>query len=290
VISVTILLDTRPGMFAAPILGFAVYRVIVWTGFTALPRAGSAASPAPNLLVLRVFALKGRSERLFDALSKRWLQAGPINLIAGPDLINSIVQPHEFLDFLGGRLSRRFVRDNVDLERRLWELDIVADPDGRYRVNEFFCHADTWQPTMRRLAERSDAILMDLRSFSPMNQGCLFELGALMELGVLDRVVLLVDRTTNTAFLESTLRRLSIGAARASSADGAVRETLRVFHLGRESGRDVAALTRLLFGLPSSSGRWTQTPEAAWEREPGPTITHSARSNHASARAPERRH
>ena len=59
----------------------------------------------PTLLLLRVFALGHRSERLFDALSKRWLRAGSISMIAGPDLVTSTVEPHEFLDFINVRTS-----------------------------------------------------------------------------------------------------------------------------------------------------------------------------------------
>jgi len=84
------------------------------------------------------------------------------------------------------------------------------DPDGRYRINEFFCHNDTWQITMERLARTSDAVLMDLRSFSPANQGCIFELGRLVDSVDLNRVVFLVDNTTDQEFLESTLQRLRL--------------------------------------------------------------------------------
>ena len=64
-----------------------------------------------------------------------------------PDLITAVVEPHEFLGFVSGQLSRQFVQDEADLERRLAALDRQPDPDGRFRVNEFFCHADTWQMT-----------------------------------------------------------------------------------------------------------------------------------------------
>ncbi|ATE61915.1 hypothetical protein [Thauera sinica] len=169
---------------------------------------GRARGRAPSLLLLRVFALGARSERLFDALTARWLRAGDISLIAGPDLATTTVEPHEFLDFVGGRLSRQFVRDDADLARRLQARALGPDPDGRHRVNEFFCHADTWQAAMRRLAATADAVLMDLRSFSPANQGCRYELQQLLDTVPLARVVFLIDATTDRAFLEASVRRL----------------------------------------------------------------------------------
>jgi hypothetical protein len=188
---------------------FAVFLAVRSAGFAVLRRSGTAARR--RLLLLRVFALGARSERLFDVLQKHWRRAGDIMLIAGPDLVTTTVEPHEFLDFLGGGLSRQFVKDRADLARRLERMGTGMDPDLRYRVNEFFCHADTWQITMRELAARADAVLMDLRSFTPRNQGCLFELGELLNSVDLRRVVFVIDATTDRRFLESSLASLWTG-------------------------------------------------------------------------------
>ena len=161
-------------------LAFGVYKLILWAAFAWFVKPANTGWQPPILLLLRVFSLGSRSLRLFDALARRWLRAGPMVLIAGPDLVTGIVEPPEFLDFVGGRVSRRFVQGKDDLEQRLTQLDAGPDPDGRYRVNEFFCRSDTWQMTMRQLAARSDHVLMDLRSFSATNQGCRYELGQLL--------------------------------------------------------------------------------------------------------------
>jgi hypothetical protein len=169
------------------LVAFACFRVTRALGFRWL-----RARPPParrTLLLLRVFALGPRSARLFDVLQTHWLRLGDITMIAGPDLVTTTVEPHEFLAFLGGKLSRQFV-------------------DGRYRVNEFFCRADTWQMVMRELAARSDAVLMDLRSFSPVHRGCLFELGELLRGVDLERVVFVIDASTDRDFLETSLAQL----------------------------------------------------------------------------------
>ncbi len=194
-------------VLAAPV-AFVASVTTIRGAFARLRRRAGPASPGPILLLLRVFALGRRSERLFEELGRRWLPTGSIALIAGPDLVTATIEPDEFLAFAGGHLSRAFVSGEDDLERRLAALDTLPDPDGRHRVNEFFCHADTWQPTMRRLAARSDAVVMDLRSFSPENRGCTYELGALLDAVPLARVVLVTDAGTDRAFLETTLRDL----------------------------------------------------------------------------------
>ena len=61
---------------------------------------------------------------------------------------------------------------------------------------------------MRRLALASDAVLMDLRSFSPSNQGCRFELGSLLDSVDLRRVIVLVDAHTDLGHLAATLHEL----------------------------------------------------------------------------------
>lgn len=101
-------------------------------------------------------------------------------MIAGPDLVTT-VEPHEFLDFVRGRIGRQFVSNAADVEQRLSALVKMPDPDGRYRISEFFCHNDTRQMTMERLAASRDVVLMDLRGFSPRNQGCIYELGRLLD-------------------------------------------------------------------------------------------------------------
>jgi hypothetical protein len=188
--------------FFTGFVAFAAFKAATYAGFALASR-----SVAPrSLLLLRAFTLGSRSERLFDVLRAHWLRVGNITLIAGPDLITRTIEPHELLRFLGGEIAREFVTDEADLNGRLARLDTHPDPDGRFRVNDFFCHANTWQPAMRALALRSDAVLMDLRGFTQANQGCVYELGELLNLVDLERLVLLVDATTDRAFLSHALR------------------------------------------------------------------------------------
>jgi hypothetical protein len=232
------------------LLGFAVYKIASRTGFE-IAGVAHQSDRSPTLLLLRVFALGGKSERLFDAFSKRWLRVGGISMIAGPDLVTATVEPHEFLDYVAGRLSRRFVRGSEDLERRIAAMQRGPDPDGRYRVNEFFCHADTWQATMARLAADADAVLMDLRSFSPSNQGCIFELRQLLHVVPLDRVVFLIDDTTDRGFLEQVLRD-SWRRVRPDSINRRLASPrARLAHISALGATDVSALMRLLLAAPA---------------------------------------
>jgi hypothetical protein len=226
-----------------------VYKLVLQLAYTRLVRPVHIEGYNATLLLLRVFALGSRSQQLFDALTKRWLRVGPVTLIAGPDLVTALVEPHEFLDFLGGRLSRQFIQSKAHLERRLTELDLQPDPDGRFRVNDLFCRADTWQMTMRQLATSSDSVLMDLRSFSKGNDGCLYELEQLLNGVLLTRIVLVIDATTDQSFLKENLLALWANLSADSPNSRLPAPEIRLFQIDAGTGGEVYALLRLLFSL-----------------------------------------
>jgi len=186
---------------------FISYIVVLSAGF-ALQRFHSGSSrQGRRLLVLRVFALGKRSEQLFEAVASHWRYVGSIAQIAGPDLLKATVQPHEFLDFMSGKLARRFIDGPKELDLRLSETDVASDAEGRFRVNDFFCHDDTWKFVLRRLVRDADAVLMDLRGFSPQNAGCVFEIEELINVFPIGRAVFIVDDTTDQSFLSATVKQ-----------------------------------------------------------------------------------
>ncbi|MGB8437253.1 MAG: hypothetical protein WCE38_23660, partial [Burkholderiales bacterium] len=135
----------------------------------------------------------------------RWRYIGPIAMIGAPDLASSTIDPDEFLDFLAGRLRDRFIVDPAEVPARLAAMDDRCDLDARWRVTELFCGNDAWRAAVRGLMARSDLVAMDLRSFGPDNQGCIFELQALIDLVPAGRVALLVDGSTRREFLQATI-------------------------------------------------------------------------------------
>ena len=150
------------------------------------------------------------------------------------------------MDFLGRRLSRRFVHDEADLQSRLLRMDEKPDPDDRHRVNEVFCHADTWQMSTTQLAVQSTAVLMYLRIFSPNNQGCRYELQELLGKVSLVRVLFVIDDTTDRIFLEQTLHRLWAGVDDNSPNLRLPFPEVRLFRVYIQAAEDVTALLKLL--------------------------------------------
>lgn len=229
------------------LVAFVAYKLALGIGFKVLSGERGDSAKARLLLLLRVFSLGQRSERLFDIISNVWLRIGSISLIAGPDLVTTTVEPHEFLDFMSGRLSRQFVQDEKDLEQRLSNMDTRPDPDGRHRVSEFFCRADTWQMTMQRLAQGSDAVLMDLRSFSKSNQGCIYELRQLFNSIALNRVILVIDDSTDRTFLEMTVGDIWQNLELSSPNIAFSKPTVRCFSVKQQSLAEMKKLLHILF-------------------------------------------
>jgi hypothetical protein len=130
-----------------------------------------------------------------------------MQMIAGPDLATSTIEPHEFLDFVSGRLDRRFIDTGGSLDLRIDQMDLAPDGDGLFRVTEFFCHDDTWKLTLARLVDESDAVLMDLRGFSQLNSGCVFEIHELVNVVPLQRVVFAIDESTDQTFMRATMQQ-----------------------------------------------------------------------------------
>ena len=153
----------------------------------------------PTLLVLRVFRQEEKVGALFDDVVERWRASGNTVLIAGTDLVEQTLDATDLFDYLDGRLGQRFIRHSGEVSARLAALDWLPDVDGRWRVNECYCHDSSWQVALAALVERADLVLMDLRGFQAHNAGCRFELGALARAAHVQRAVVLTDDSTDMA-------------------------------------------------------------------------------------------
>lgn len=200
-------------------------------GLAVMHRLGQPAGRPPRLLVLRVFQRDKAVNRLFDAVIERWRLTGNTMLIAGTDLAERTIDAEDIYLFLGGRLRERFVLDTAALPLLLAAFDFERDADGRYRINEVYCHDRTWEQALDALVQRADVVLMDLRGFQRRNRGCSHELGVLARAPGLQRVLVLVDEHTDRAAAEDA----------AAGAPGGRFEWIDATHVGRGSAAQVLA-------------------------------------------------
>ena len=185
---------------AAGAAAFAMYLPLLWIPAVMLvARRGRRSGRAPTLLVLRVFQRDKQVQSLFDHVIERWRLSGNTVMIAGTDLADRTLDADDIFQFLDRRLAERFVVSPADVARRIAAFDMAADMDGRYRVNECYCHDTTWQDALAALMRQSDVVLMDLRGFQAHNAGCRYELTTLAQASREVRVVALTDSLTDRA-------------------------------------------------------------------------------------------
>ncbi|HSG24465.1 MAG TPA: hypothetical protein VLA64_16075, partial [Azonexus sp.] len=178
----------------------ACFLPLLWIplGGKLMQRGATPASPTrpPTLLVLRVFQQDANVQNLFDRVIERWRLSGNTVLIAGTDLVDRTIDAEDIFTFIDGRLGERFIHTPADLARHIANFELQPDIEGRYRVNECYCHDNTWQQALDRLVGLSDVVLMDLRNFQEKNAGCLHELGILASAPELARVVIITNEHT----------------------------------------------------------------------------------------------
>ena len=199
-------------------------------------------------LLLRVFGYQARTESLFDRVAQTWRLQGPVQLIAGVDLAMRTADPGDVLALLDGRLAEAYVRTPHEVGERVARLDLRPDPDGRFRINEVYCHDNTWRTTLEALLDRTDRVLMDLRSFSAQNAGCRFELEQLVRRVPTEDIVLVCDKTTDLPLLHQILA----AAWAAERRDGRARGSgeISVVRVERQTRSEFALLMHRLLRRP----------------------------------------
>jgi len=208
--------------------------------------AARVSRPAKRLLFLRVFGSADKRERLFDELGDTWRRVGRIDFIAGTDLVMRTLGSRMLEDFLLRRTSEQFLKTDAEVDRRLEHLHSQLEGDARYPVNPVYCYESAWQRAVTRLAPDSDAVLMDLRGFKSKNQGCVFELGWVVQRIPLPRVILLTDASSDDQGLEEVAQAAWVHLP-CDSPNAALREpVLTILNAPRWSKESSHALFRLL--------------------------------------------
>jgi hypothetical protein len=234
--------EQGPASALAALLPWIAWRLTLHAMIRPLLKDARKREPM-RLLLLRVYGFGRRSRRLLDLLGTRWRLLGSIDLIAAPDLASRTVEPSTFLEFVRGRLKRLFIRTPEDLRTRIATLDDKPDPDARFRINQLFCSDDMWKAAVTHLMGNASLVAMDLRGFGPHRRGCVYELETLLDTVPLDRLVFLIDASTDRKGLEDILFAHWQRLAADSPNLVAVHPMLRLLDV---SGNDAAAVRHLL--------------------------------------------
>lgn len=179
------------------IIAFIVYKVFEYILFRINKPVESLNI---NLLFLRVFALKEKTVSLFTAIETYWRFAGSTQLISGPDMAATTVEPHELISYLNGQLKKSFCDTGQRIEENISSMHVQSNFDFTHSVNEFFCRENTWKDVLVKLVSKSEIVIMDLRSFSERYKGCLYEIQQLVNYMPLNKCLFITDKETNIPF------------------------------------------------------------------------------------------
>ena len=229
---------TTSGLLVAGATAFTLVPVLSGALLRTLTRH-TADGPQPMLLLLRLFGHSARSERFFDRVVARWRLVGPVTVIGAPDLLARTFDPMDFLQFVTGRAGQAFVESEAQLDKRLAQLDVRPDPDGRYRVTEFWCRDNSWQATVTALMSRCDVVVVDVRGLTPDRKGVQFELAQLAVRVSADQIVLVVDNQTDRHVVERSV----------AGAHG----TLRLVHVERNSASELRTVFQTLLAATDAA-------------------------------------
>ena len=156
-----------------------------------------------SLLLLRVFDQTGRAQQLLDSIQARWRTIGPVWQIGGPDLAQLNVDLFEITMYLAGRLHELFALDAPSTSDLSTRLRTPPSRDGRWQVQEIFCFNNRWHETVERLMLMSDAMLIDVRGFSPGRAGTAYELSLLGKHRLLPKALAVGDEKTDWAAVDA---------------------------------------------------------------------------------------
>jgi hypothetical protein len=122
---------------------------------------------------------------------------------------------------------------------------------GVFRGSRMWCFDDVWKPSVRHMLSASDAVLMDLRGFTPERKGCVYEIGELVDHFPIDRVLFLVRADADKHALYDLIRQRWSQMSAESPNRGAQKALIKVYETNpkakaRQVRRDVTRILALL--------------------------------------------
>jgi hypothetical protein len=164
--------------------------------------------PKANILALWVFGTQNIWVLLEYLILPVWRKLGNIFLIRGGDHILRQVSLWDSLLFLRGK-DLIISKTPEQITQKLNEFQKKTNRAPEYRFNTLICGDNSWQFALHSLIDEADLVVMHLSSFSPNNQGCIYELEQLINRVPVENFYLLVDRhSTDYEFLLGKLQEL----------------------------------------------------------------------------------
>jgi len=226
------------------LLAFPAYKLAGYLPFYYL-RKRKVKEVSPRMLLLRVFALGDDSRNLFERILRLWRYAGSVQMISGPDLATTTLEPHEVVSYVSGNLPKSFCEDEASIIKNVSMADNLPDLDSTHRVNEFFCRDNNWKLVLKELVKHSDVVLMDLRRFTKQFSGCQYEIKALVNLFSLEKIIFIIDKHTDIEFTQEIFRE-AFREAETNSVNLIKNPVVNLYKTDSKNDNDVFKILNLL--------------------------------------------
>jgi hypothetical protein len=189
---------------------------------------------------------------MYERITRHWRYGGNIQMISGPDLATTTIEPHEIIDFVSGNMKQHFCESSESIDRNIQHIDDQVDSDSTYRVYEFFCRDNNWKEVLQQLVNSNDCIFMDLRKFGPDFKGCQFEIKSLVNLVPLDKVIFVINKETKLEFTEEVFRK---GFEQASTNSPNIHEVkpIQLYKVQQNKSKDIEGLLTIICNQKSTN-------------------------------------
>lgn len=158
--------------------------------------------PPFNLLALRVFGSSHLNN--FLTLIHDWRYFGTMNRLDGPDTVG--MNSRYFTSFLKGKINDAIVEDEQELANEFRQFSLKPDGDLLFSVNSMQCTNNTWKEAIQKMIDDADVIVLDFSNLNQKRQGISYELKKLVEEVPLQKILLLVDDSTDRNILDNLLQ------------------------------------------------------------------------------------
>lgn len=157
-----------------------------------------------NLLVLWVFGPIHHIVSVLEKIGVQWRYIGTLQFLRGGDYTFDMSQMGTLLKGKGEQL----IADSQEkLAQIFGNFQYTPDGSGVYPMNTMLCGDAVWKQAVHAMLRNSQVVVMNLAGFSEANQGCRYELNLLMDRFPTQRILFLIDKTTDLDFLLATLEK-----------------------------------------------------------------------------------
>jgi hypothetical protein len=157
-----------------------------------------------KLLFLWVFGSYAVGNSLLQGLGVLWGMFGSMQVLRGRGYMGSL---NELVPAALGRKQAQLVETPEQLQAQIKTWKLAPHWMGRYYTNSLICHDQVWELALHTVLADTDVVVMNLGGFSSENEGCIYELGQLIDRLPTQRFLLLVDQTTDMEALVGILQR-----------------------------------------------------------------------------------